>query len=170
MSDQEPEQRPEKKHIGSELVIPVAALLFTIYYFTTIIDVPWTAQVSAVFVGTILIICIIIFIVRLALMIRRGEADFGLGKLIEPVSYIPKRLILLALTIGYIYLVHWGGFTLTTFAFLCLAMLTLSNGRRKGLILWLSAALAVGGWLLFVVAFETRFPEGPFELAMKGLF
>ena len=49
-------------------------------------------------------------------------------------------------------------------------MLTLNEGRRKGLILGLAATLSLGGWLLFVVAFETRFPEGPFELAAKGLF
>ena len=159
----------DKRHVGGELIIPVAALLFTLYYFTTIIDVPWTAQVSAVFVGSILSLCILIFIGRVILTVRRGEADFGLGRLIEPVNYIPKRIGLLVLTIGYIYIIHLGGFTLTTFAFLSLAMLLLNEGRRKGFILTLSAVLAISGWLLFIVAFETRFPEGPFEHLMKGL-
>lgn len=170
MADHSGDGGPRKKHIGGELVIPGLALAFTIYYFTTIIDVPWTAQVSAVFVGTVLIICILIFTVRAFLMVKRGEADLGLGPLIAPVGYIPKRLLLLALTLGYIFFIQWGGFTLTSFVFLSLSMLTLNNGRRKGLILGLSAALSLGGWLMFVVAFETRFPEGPFEHLMKGLF
>ena len=57
MSDENGQKsgKPEKPAVGAELVLPVAALLFTIYYFTTIINVPWTAQVSAFFVGTILI-------------------------------------------------------------------------------------------------------------------
>ena len=169
MADTNPEEKPEKKHLGGELVIPVAALLFTIYYFTTIIDVPWTAQVSAFFVGTVLSLCILIFIVRVALMVRRGEADLGLGRLVEPVNYIPKRLALLGLTIGYILVIRWGGFTLTTFVFLALAMTLLNEGRRKGFIVALSAVLALSGWLLFIVAFETRFPAGPFETLMKGL-
>ncbi len=54
MNNQPKSEPREKKHVGGELVIPVAALIFTIYYFVTIIDVPWTAQVSALFVGTIL--------------------------------------------------------------------------------------------------------------------
>lgn len=59
---QQPEAvKAEKKSIGGELVIPIAALLFTFYYFYTIIDTPWTAQVSAFFVGTILIILVAIF-------------------------------------------------------------------------------------------------------------
>ena len=169
MADPNPEQKPEKKHLGGELIIPGVALLFTLYYFTTIIDVPWTAQVSAVFVGSILCLCILIFIARVALTVRRGEADLGLGKLVEPVNYIPKRLILLGLTIGYILVIQWGGFTLTTFVFHSLAMMVLNEGRRKGFIVTLSAVLAFSGWLLFIYAFETRFPAGPFENLMKGI-
>ena len=170
MADQSGDDGPRKKHIGGELVIPGLALAFTLYYFTTIIDVPWTAQVSAFFVGSILIVCIIVFAVRSFIQVGRGEADLSLAPLLAPVNYIPKRLILLALTIGYIFFIQWGGFTLTSFVFLCLSMLTLNDGRRKGLIVALSAVLSLSGWLLFVVAFETRFPEGPFELAVKGLF
>jgi hypothetical protein len=136
--DQQPgSDKPEKQSIGSDLVIPVAGLLFTLYYFSTIINSPWTAQVSAFFIGAILILLI-----------------------------VTKRLILLALTIAYVYLIQWGGFTLTSFAFLSLAMLLLSGGRNKRLILVLSAVLALTGYLLFILAFETRFSKGPFELLM----
>lgn len=160
---------PERKHLGGELVIPVLALLFTLYYFWTIIDVPWAAQVSALFVGTILIVLLIIFFVRSGLQLRRGEADLRIHALIEPMWFLPKRLGLLGLTIGYVVLIRWLGFTLTTFVFLLLAMLLLNSGRRLGLIVLLSAACSFGGYLLFVVAFQTRFPAGPFEILMKGL-
>ncbi len=46
-------------------------------------------------------------------------------------------------------------------------MLLLSEGRNKRLILILSGTLAIGGYLLFIVAFERRFPLGPFEQLMK---
>lgn len=161
----------EPKAIGGELIIPVAALLFTVYYFTTILDVPWTAQVSAFFVGTILIVLILALFVRMAMEVRRGDASLRVGRLIEPVSFIPRRIVLLALVIGYILLIGWGlGFTLTTFLFLVLAMSLLGGGRKMTTILFLSVALSVGGWLLFVVAFDTRFPAGPFELFMRRWF
>jgi hypothetical protein len=170
MDEQSGRQKPEPRAIGGDLIIPVAALLFTIYYFTTIIGVPWSAQVSAFFIGAILILLIMVFFTRTVLAMRRGEVLFRLGEILEPVSFIPRRIALAALTIGYIVFIHWGGFTLTTFAFLALAMLVLNEGRRKGLILILSAVFALGGWLLFIVAFNTRFPAGPFEQLMKGMF
>lgn len=166
MNDQ-PKQ--DKKHLGGELVIPVAALLFTIYYFVTIIDVPWTAQVSAFFVGTILIFLIGLFVFRSVKELRRGDADLAMGRLIEPKAFIPKRLALMGLTLGFIILVEYLGFTITTFAFICGAMLLLGNGRRKGLVVGLAAILSLAGWALFIWAFETRFPAGPFETMMQGL-
>lgn len=161
---------PEKKPIGGELIIPFAALLFTLYYFSTIVDVPWTAQVSAFFVGTILIVLLLVFFARTALLVRRGEASLRLGRLVEPVSFIPKRLILFLITIAYIVLIGLGlGFTITTFLFLVSTMLLLNGGKKAPAVILLSAALSLGGWLLFVVAFNTRFPEGPFEQLMKGI-
>lgn len=159
--------KPDAKPVGGELILPVAGTIFTIYYFFTITDVPFSAQVSALFVGTVLIVLNLILLIRVALQFRRGEATFRLGRLIEPVSFIPKRLALFGLTIAYILVVQWLGFTLTTFLFLASAMTMLNEGRQVRMILWLSAALAIGGWLLFVIAFEVRFPAGPFELLMQ---
>ncbi len=169
MNDQPNPETLEKKHVGGELVIPVAALIFTIYYFSTITDVPWIAQVSALFVGTILIVLIGIFIVKTVKSVRRGDADFGMQALVQPVSYVPKRLILFGITLGFIVFVEHLGFTITSFLFLCSAMLLLSNGRNKVLVFTLAATLSLAGWALFIWAFETRFPAGPFENLMKGL-
>jgi hypothetical protein len=160
---------PEKKHIGSDLIIPAAALVFTIYYFTTIWNSPWTAQVSAFFIGTVLICLIAAFVGFTVLSLVRGEADLGFQRISEPLSLIPRRVILLALTVGFILLIPWGGFTLTTFLFLSSAMLLLSRGARWKFILVLSAVLAIGGYFLFEYAFEVRFPKGPFEMMMDPM-
>lgn len=165
--DKEPTSgEPEKKHIGGDLVIPFAALAFTLYYFSTIIDSPWTAQVSAFFVGTVLIVLIGLFILDRASVVMRGEADLGLQRLTDPPGFLPYRLALFALTLCFILFVQWGGFTITTFVFLSLAMLLLSRGRNWRLIVGLAAALSIGGYFLFIYAFEVRFPKGPFELMM----
>lgn len=159
----------EKKHIGAELVIPAAALAFTIYYFSTIIDSPWTAQVSAFFIGAILVALIVIFFVKSAAAVIGGEADLGMERLVAPRALIPKRLGLFALTLGFIFFVQWGGFTLTVFVFLCPAMLLLTGGRRVRLVLLLSLGLSVGGYLLFILAFDTRYPDGPVEYLLQPL-
>lgn len=170
MDEQAGREKREPRGIAGELIIPVAALALTVYYFITIIDVPWTAQVSAFFVGSILILLLLIFFIRTALSLGRGEVSLRIGEIVEPVLFVPRRIVLIVLTIGYVLFIQWAGFTITTFAFLLLAMLLLNEGRNKRLIFILSAVFAIGGWLLFIVAFETRFPAGPFEQLMKGLF
>lgn len=158
-----------KKQIGGELVIPVAALIFTLYYFSTIYNSPWTAQVSAFFIGAILLMLIAIFLVKSAIAWKAGEVGLGMDSLVAPRALITKRLVLFGLTLGFMVVVQWGGFTITTFAFLGLSMLLLSGRRRWRLILGLSAGLAIGGYLLFILAFDTRFPDGPFEQLMQPL-
>ncbi|HSR70806.1 MAG TPA: tripartite tricarboxylate transporter TctB family protein [Kiloniellales bacterium] len=165
-----PQQADVKtKPIGGDLIIPAAGIIFVLYYFSTILDSPWTAQVSAFFVGGILMMLSVILFVRSAIELRLGHAELNFERILAPRSFVRRRLILLGLALVYIYVVHWGGFTLTTFAFLVIGMLLLRNGRNVRLILGLSAAIAVAGYLLFIVAFQTRFPRGPFEWMMSGI-
>ena len=169
MHDETDASQPRKRALGAELVIPVAALLFTLYYFYTILDSPWTAQASAFFVGTILIVLVLIFIALTFRWVAKGEGDWSFHTLFDPHNYVRLRLALFALTVGYIAIISFLGFTITTFLFLLLAMLLLNRGRRAKLSMSLAAILSVGGYLLFIVAFDTNFPEGPFETLMNGI-
>jgi hypothetical protein len=169
MHDEAEADRPRKRALGAELVIPVAALVFTLYYFWTILDSPWTAQASAFFIGTILIVLVLVFIALTFRWVAKGEGDWSFHTLFEPHDYVRLRLALFALTVGYIAVISFLGFTITTFLFLVLAMLLLNRGRRAKLSLTLAAILSVGGYLLFIVAFDTNFPEGPFETLMNGI-
>lgn len=162
--DEHRSPRGRHRHpVGGDLIIPIAAVAFTLYYFSSIINSPWEAQVNAFFVGTILIVLVAIQLIRSARQLLTGKGDLGLGGLIGPGAIMRKRLLLLVLTIGYVVVIEWLGFTLTTFLFLTAAMLVLNDGRRPGFILGLATALALGGYLLFIAAFQTRFPEGPLE-------
>ncbi len=168
--DHDEAEKPDRKSLGGDLVLPIAAFLFTLYYFYTIIDVPRIAQISAFFVGSILIVLLIILAVRIGREVKAGTADLRLGPLVEPHSFIPARLALLGLTLGFIVLIEWLGFTLIVFLSLTVAMMLLSKGQNKGMIFGVAAVLAIGGYLLFIVAFNTRFPAGPFERLMEKLF
>ena len=158
-----------KRAVGGDLIIPVAALLFTIYYFVSIADAPFEAQINAFFVGTVLIGLVLIFFVGVARDLARGRATLGLGPLMEPVALVPRRLGLLALTAGYIFVIQWAGFTLTTFVFLALAMFWL-GARSRALVLGLAFGLAMLGYVVFIAAFDTRFPKGPVERLLEWAF
>jgi len=163
MDEQKQPEKPARRAVGGDLIIPLAAVAFTAYYVSTIIDSPWEAQANVFFVGSILVALVAILLVRLARAVLRGEADLGIGRLIEPRAVVPKRLALFGLALGYMVVIPWLGFTLTTFAFLAGAMLLLNEGQNKRLAFGLAALLALVGWLLFIIVFDTRFPAGPFE-------
>jgi len=170
MAENNDNRNVERRSVGSELIIPIVALLFTIYYFYTIINAPWTAQVAAFLVGSVLIVLIGFFLVRCIRWVHRGEGALNFDTLIKPKSYVTKRLGLLVLTLAYIFVVPTLGFTITTFLFLSMTMLLLSDGQKKRIIFSLSTILSLGGYVLFILVFKTRFPAGPFEALMKGFF
>jgi len=158
-----------RRQLGGELVIPCLAIAFTLYFFSTIWNSPWTAQVSAFSVGGILLLVCGIFIVRCALMLRQGEGSLGFGNLFSRDDIATGRIGLFITTLGYCLFIERLGFTLTTFLFLVISMIILSKGRRPIFITGISAAMALGGWAVFIWAFDTRFPRGWFETTMKAV-
>jgi hypothetical protein len=161
-------QKPPRQ-IGGELVIPIVAVGFTLYFFTTIWNSPWTAQVSAFMVGGVLLTVCAIFFVRCALWLSRGEGTLGFGNVFTMDDIRTGRIGLLLTTIGYVAFIDILGFTLMTFLFLAISMLILAKGERPMFIVAISAAMALTGWALFIWAFDTRFPRGWFENTMKAV-
>lgn len=160
----------KRKPRGAELILPLLALIFTLYYISTIIDSPWTAQVNAVLIGSILLVVIAIFFIIFGLEFIRGESSFGLGNLLKPHGQIKTRIAYIGIILAYLMAIENGlGFTISTFLFLTTSMMLLKKGKDKGFTLMLATALSLVGYGVFIVAFETRFPTGPFEHMMKGL-
>ena len=166
MDKESKSSKPGKENVSGELVIPIAAVIFTLYYFLTIIKSPWTAQVSAFFIGAVLITLASILTINRLLLVKRGAAELGIRQLAGSSSLMLRRVGLLILTISFIVTLQWGGFTITTLIFLVTAMTLLSQKRNWKLIIALSATLSIGGYFLFIYGFDVRFPKGPFELMM----
>ena len=158
-----------RRQLGGELVIPVMAIAFTIYYFTTIWNSPWTAQVSAFLVGGILLLVSGIFLLRCVVWLARGDGSLGFGNLFSMDDIRTGRIGLLAATFGFCILIEPLGFTLATFLFLLVSMTVLAKGRRFGRIVGLSTLISLIGWAVFILAFDTRFPRGWFERTMEAL-
>jgi hypothetical protein len=156
--------------MGGQLIIPIAAIAFTVYYFWTILDTPWTAQVSAFFVGTILLVLCVAFVAKQIYERQRGRVTLGLGNLVTHADLTSGRAAIFALTLLYIYVIQWGGFTITTFFYLFICIAILNRARRLGLAALVSFVMVIIGYLLFIVAFNTRFPHGPFEILMQKVF
>ncbi len=162
-----PDTDKDTRHLGGELVIPAFAVLFTLYFFSSIWNSPWTAKVSAFLVGGVLILVCSIFFIKVAVTLVRGEGSLSFANLFTLADIRTGRIGLLATTVGYCVFIDRLGFTLTTFLFLSISMLILGQGKRPGLIVLTSGTMALGGWAVFIWAFDTRFPRGWFETAMQ---
>ena len=78
-----PDKAKTRRQLGGELVIPVMAIAFTLYYFSTIWNSPWTAQVSAFLVGGVLLLVCGIFVLRCAIWLARGEGTLGVSNIVN---------------------------------------------------------------------------------------
>ena len=163
------QQNTRKKPVLADLILPVGAAAYAIYYVVSVRDFPFEAQLSGMVLAGLLCFLVLVFLVRTMIGLNRGRLYLGLGDFFGPPETAPRRLIFLLLIIGYVVAVPWLGFTLTVFAFLGLAFVVVGvRPWRRGLIV--AGAAALVGWLFFVVLLDTHFPEGPFERAVGALF
>lgn len=168
----QPELPP--KNVLPELIIPALALAFAIYYLTTITEVPWIAQASAMLVSALLALSIIAFAIRTIYRIRAGREYLGFSDALSGVransGVNVKRAILFVLTVLYVLLLPRLGFSLATFSLIFFGIIVLSNGKVTSIVRAFFVALTctVVGYVSFIHIFKTRFPFGPIENLIKG--
>lgn len=153
----------DKQNIAGECIIPILGVLFTVYYVYSIIDAPWTAQVNAVLVGTTLILVSAIFFLKKFSLLIRGGAEFTVpfARLL-PALQTPQTAFIVT-SFLYLILIDFLGFTLTTTLFFWTSMLILGHRKRPYHKAILSVIMALIGYAVFIVMFETRLPIGILE-------
>lgn len=160
-------EKDAKPNVLGELIIPVFGVVFTTYYFSTIIDSPWTAQVNAVMVGLVLFLICTIFFIRKSQVIKLNQARIVLEyKRFWPAIF-KKQTGFIAITVGYLLIIEYLGYTLATIIFFFLSMSLLDGGRHKIVKLALSLTMAAIGYVVFILMFETRLPLGFIELSLR---
>jgi len=158
-----------KLPLGADLVIPVLALGFAIYFFVSIADLAWEAKANGVLIGTVLVVLIAIQLARIARQLARGEGDLRADPLWQPVEVTGKRLGMVAVTIAFIATLPWLGLTLGLFIGM-LAALLIMGVRKRSTLVWLPLAIAAAAYAMFIVALDADFPRGPLEQLLAPLF
>jgi len=162
-------RRGGKPGLGADLIIPGLGILLTVYFFTTIHELPWEAKANAYAIGTALLLLVAIFGVRIAIRVARGEATLGFDKLFDQPSAQWKRLWLLISLAAFIALLPWLGFTLSLFLGMLASMLVMGVREPKPL-LGTALGVAVCCYLMFIALLDTNFPRGPVETLLAPLF
>jgi hypothetical protein len=158
-----------RQSLGADLVIPVLALAFSIYFFVSIADLAWEAKANGVIIGSLLTLLAAIQVVRIAWRVFEGRADLGMAMLWEPREALPKRLGMVGATIGFIATIKWLGLTLGLLAWMALA-LWLMGVRSRKVIAGISFVTAAAAYLLFIAALNSNFPHGPIEQLLARIF
>jgi hypothetical protein len=148
--------------VGGDLVLPILAVLYGIYYLYSIVGLPFEAQINGFLIIATLFVLVAILLVRTVRDLARGVASLGLDSLLEPVSLLPRRISFLLLTLASLMVIQWLGFTLTTFLFMLSSMLVLGNRSWRAL-LAVAGVTSAGGYVFFIAILDARFPHGPVE-------
>jgi hypothetical protein len=154
--------------VGGELVLPVLAVGFTIYFFVSVWDLSWEAKANAVLIGIALLVLVALLLVRLVRQIVAGEADFKIGRLLEPREVLGQRAAVVGLSALFIGAIPYLGLTLGLFLLVATLMVILKAGTWRA-ILATSAIVAVTAYLLFIALLNSRLPRGPVEKALAFL-
>ena len=151
-----------RKAYGADLVIPVLAGAFTIYFLWTIAGLEWEAKANGIFVGAALLLLVAVQMVRALVGMAKGRGRLTFGPLLEPREALPKRLGMMAITIAFVIVVPWLGLGLGLFAALAagFAVMGVRPWRRVFLTSFIVAVVAA---VLFNAVLDTGLPKGPVE-------
>lgn len=169
MTEQDPSTPPSKKNIAGELILPVGALAFTIYYIFTVIESPWTAQVNAFMVGSILLAVIGIFLISRIVMLVQGSAQFHVTFDRLPDAIKSRQSGFIGLTILYLIVIESIGFTLTTALFFWGSMLLLDYGKAPLAKLALAVFMALVAYGIFILVLKRAFQRVLLKHFWQGL-
>lgn len=153
------------RRFGADLILPVAASLYALYYVGSVWHFPPEAQLSGLFLAGLLLTLSALFFIRTALSALRERWVFDMSPVLGPADGRRGRLLFVLLVFAYPFLAPYLGFTLGTFTVMTLG--SWLNGLRpvrKAVLFGAVGGLA--GWLFFIVLLGTRFPAGPFERLM----
>jgi hypothetical protein len=162
MSGPEPEAPEERPALGADLVIPLLAAAFTIYFLVTSSSLVWEARANGTVIGVALLVLIAIQFARVGLRAREGRASLGLGELAERSPAQVQRLTLLLVLVVFVATVPWLGTTLGLFLVMIASMWTLGVRRARSL-LGVALGVAATVYVVFIAILQSRLPTGPVE-------
>jgi hypothetical protein len=171
MSAPETNPEPEDKRLalGADLIIPVLAAAFTIYFLVSSSNLVWEARANGTLIGICLLGLIALQVARVATQVRTGRSKLGFGSLLERSTAQYQRLWILLILIVFIMTIQWLGTTLGLFLVMMASMWVLGV-REWRTLLGVAFAVAASVYILFIALLESRLPTGPVERLLASIF
>lgn len=163
-------ESPERGAVSvTEAIVPVAGMAFSIYYMSTIWNLPYEARMS----GTLLSAAIFGFtgmlFVRWFKQAREHGVEAGFWSLVGTGAAGIQRLGVLALAIAYVFLLPHLGFFICTLVFL-IASMALLGIRKPAQLALVPLIMTSVGYGLFVLALGISLPTGIVDSVLRSIF
>jgi hypothetical protein len=160
----------KRKGILPELIIPIAAIGFAIYYLSTVWQLPFQAKVIGLYVGSAIGILSAILFVRFGIELFTGKKSFGVAGFSSDSVTEWRRWTILGLTCAFIGLMQFIGFVVSIFLFVFLAVLIIGGIQRLKPAILTATGMTVVAFLIFIVFVKVRFPTTIIDETLKDLF
>src|SRR3546814_1715029 len=98
MDEKHEDKRHYRKGIGADLILPLMAAAYAVYYLYTVADFPWEAQMMGTFIAIAIWLLVGLMVVRTALKVWRGDATLRATGLTRPQSKLLLRSAFIGLT------------------------------------------------------------------------
>src|SRR3546814_17492987 len=98
MDEKHEDKRHYRKGIGADLILPLMAAAYAVYYLYTVADFPWEAQMMGTFIAIAIWLLVGLMVVRTALKVWRGAATLSATGLTRPQSKLLLRSACIGLT------------------------------------------------------------------------
>ena len=155
-----------------DFVIPTFAVALAAYYLYSLRELPAVAQYYGGAISILIGVCYLAFVVvffrekvylGFKALFSSGEEGNTNGK-----SKAITAIVLLALTLIYVWMIKLIGFTVATFLYLSVIMPFLGRKGIWGIILP-ALLITVIGFVLFVVVLNLNIPLDPISRTVKSL-
>lgn len=152
-----------------ELIIPVAAVLFGIYYLSTVWSLPFQAKVVGLYVASGIALLCLLLVVRFARELMSGKKSWSFhGFFADPVTE-GRRWGVLAATCLFILLMPVLGFVVSIFLFVLSTVLLVGGLTRIKAALVVATSITVISFGVFILFVQVRFPLTAIDEYIKNL-
>jgi hypothetical protein len=163
-----PTTEESRPGLGADLIIPVLAAAFTIYYLVSTFGLVWEARATGTLIGVCLLVLTFLQILQAVVRARSGRATLGFGSLFERSTVQSQRLAILLILIAFVAVIPWLGTTLGLFLVMMASMWVLGVREWRTLI-GTAFAVAATVYILFIALLDSRLPTGLVERLLSSL-
>jgi hypothetical protein len=152
-----------------ELIIPVGAIGFGIYYLSTVWALPFQAKVVGIYVSAAIAILSLILFVRFAGELMKGRKSLSWSGFFSSPADEGRRWGVMVATGLFIALLPVLGFALALFLYV-LSTVLLVGGREKLMAaLVMATSITTVAFTIFILFVRVRFPQSAIDEFLKSL-